>query len=236
MKAAHHLLIVSPEHSSNQSPLRQLALYDEFVIGWAGSAAEALRLLADSRHTAVLVDAPLPDLDEAAFCRQARRQGARMPMMVLGSGGEAAVILALEAGAIDYLAQPVRANVLMARLRAHLRQYEQCEAASIPMGRFLLRVGEKLLLDTASGEEIRLTVRETDLLKYLHRAGDRSVSQSRLLTDVWGYHAGVDTHTVQTHVHRLRRKIGDDRRTVRLIVTDGRGYRLASVDAQRSAA
>jgi len=233
MKAAHHLLIVSPEHSSNQSPLRQLALYDEFVIGWAGSAAEALRLLADSHHTAVLVDAPLPDLDEAAFCRQARRQGARMPMMVLGSGGEAAVILALEAGAIDYLAQPVRANVLMARLRAHLRQYEQCEAASIPMGRFLLRVGEKLLLDTASGEEIRLTVRETDLLKYLHRAGDRSVSQSRLLTDVW---AGVDTHTVQTHVHRLRRKIGDDRRTVRLIVTDGRGYRLASVNAQRSAA
>jgi DNA-binding response OmpR family regulator len=183
-----------------------------------------------------VVDAPLPDLDEAAFCRQARRQGARMPMLVLGSGGEAAVILALEAGAIDYLAQPVRAIVLMARLRAHLRQYEHCEAASIPMGRFLLRVGEKLLLDMASGKEIRLTARETDLLKYLHRAGERPVSQSRLLTDVWGYNAGIDTHTVQTHVHRLRRKIGDDRRTIKLIVTDGRGYRLASADAQRSAA
>jgi DNA-binding response OmpR family regulator len=236
MKAAHHLLIVSPEHSSHQSPLRQLALYDEFAIAWAGSAAEALQRLADNHHTAVLVDAPLPDMDEATFCREARRQGTRTPMMVMGSGGEAAVILALEAGAIDYLAKPTRANVLMARLRAHLRHYEQCEAASIPMGRFVLRVGEKVLLDTADGKEIRLTARETDLLKYLHRAGDRPVSQSRLLTDVWGYHAGVHTHTVQTHVHRLRRKIGDDRRTVRLIVTDGRGYRLASVDAQRSAA
>ena len=235
MKAAHHLLIVSPEQSSHQSPLRQLALYDEFVIGWAGGAAEALRLLADDNHTAVLVDGPLPDLDEAAFCRQARREGARTPIMVLGSGGDAAVILALEAGAIDYIAKPVRANVLMARLRAHLRQYEQCEAASIPMGRFVLRVGEKLLLDTAGGREIRLTARETDLLKYLYRAGDRPVSQSRLLTDVWGYHASVATHTVQTHVHRLRRKIGDDR-SAGLIVTDGHGYRLASSAIQRSAA
>jgi DNA-binding response OmpR family regulator len=155
---------------------------------------------------------------------------------VLGSGNEAAVILALEAGAIDYLAKPVRANLLMARLRAHLRQYEHCEAASIPMGRFVLRVAEKLLLDVAGNKEIRLTARETDLLKYLYRAGDRTVSQSRLLTDVWGYHAGVDTHTVQTHVHRLRRKIGDDRRGAGLIVTDGHGYRLGSVGAQRSAA
>lgn len=236
MKAAHHLLIVSPEHSSHQSPLRQLALYDEFVIAWAGSAAEAMRLLADVHHTAVLVDAPLPDLDEAAFCRQVRRQGTRTPMLVLGAGNDAAVILALEAGAIDYLAKPVRANLLMARLRAHLRQYEQCEAAAIPMGQFVLRAGDKVLLDTASGQEIRLTARETDLLKYLHRAGDRTVSQSRLLTDVWGYHASVDTHTVQTHVHRLRRKIGDGRGRTKLIVTDGHGYRLASMGAQRSAA
>lgn len=236
MKAAHHLLIVTPEHSPNQLPLRQLALYDEFVIAWAGSAMEALRLLADNRHTAVLIDAPLPDLDEAAFCRQLRRQGMRTPMLVLGPGSDAAVIQALEAGAIDYLAKPVRANLLMARLRAHLRQYEQCEAAAIPMGRFVLRIAEKLLLDTACNREIRLTARETDLLKYLHRAGDRTVPQSRLLTDVWGYHASVDTHTVQTHVHRLRRKIGDDRRGGGLIVTDGHGYRLAPVAAQRSAA
>ncbi|HEX6841883.1 MAG TPA: response regulator transcription factor [Stellaceae bacterium] len=236
MKAAHQLLIVSPEHSSHRSPLRQLALYDEFVIAWAGSAAEAMRHLADNHHAAVLVDAPLPDLDEAAFCRWVRRQGMRTPMLVLGCGDDADVILALDAGAIDYLAKPVRANLLMARLRAHLRQYEQCEAASIPIGRFVLRAGEKLLLDSASGTEIRLTARETDLLKYLHRAGDRTVPQSRLLTDVWGYHAGVDTHTVQTHVHRLRRKMGDDRRGGGLIVTDGHGYRLAPVAAPRSAA
>src|SRR4029077_11838496 len=127
-------------------------------------------------------------------------------------------------------------NVLMARLRAHLRQYERCEAASIPMGRFLLRAGEKLLQDTATGKEIRLTARETDLLKYLHRAGDRAVSQARLLTDVWGYHASVDTHTVQTHVHRLRRKIGEDRRGAVRIVTDVHGYRLPFPDTRRSAA
>jgi DNA-binding response OmpR family regulator len=236
MTAAHHLLIVSPEHSSHQSPLRQLALYDEFVIAWVGSATEAMRHVADNSHTAILIDAPLPDLDEAAFCRQVRQQGIRTPTLVLGSGNEAAVILALEAGAIDYLAKPVRANLLMARLRAHLRQYEQCEAAAIPMGRFVLRVAEKTLLDSISGDEIRLTARETELLKYLHRAGDRTVSQSRLLTDVWGYHASVDTHTVQTHVHRLRRKLGGDRHGAGLIVTDGHGYRLASVGARRNAA
>jgi DNA-binding response OmpR family regulator len=236
MTAAHHLLIVSPAHSAHQPALRQLALYDEFVITWADCASAAMRHLAGDRHSAVLVDAPLPDLGEAAFCRQLRQHGARTPLLVLGAGNDADVILALEAGAIDYLAKPVRANLLMARLRAHLRQYEQCEAASLPMGRFVLRVGEKRLLDTASNTEIRLTARETDLLKYLHRAGDRAVSQSRLLIDVWGYHASVDTHTVQTHVHRLRRKVGDDRHGAGLIVTDRHGYRLAPVAAPRSAA
>ena len=204
----------------------QLALYDEFVVDGAGSGEEALRVLSAGQLAAVLIDAPLSDLDEAAFCRRARRQGARIPLVVLGEGGDAAIVLALDAGAIDYIAKPVRVNVLMARLRTHLRQYEQREAASIPMGRFLLRVGEELLVGLAAGAEIQLTSRETDLLKYLYRAG-QPVSPAKLLADVWGYHAGVDTHTVQTHVHRLRRKIGDDRRNALLIVTDERGYRLA---------
>jgi DNA-binding response OmpR family regulator len=236
MKAAHHLLIVSPQASPQRAPLRQLALYDEFAIRWTEGGTDALRLLTDDRHAAVLFDAPLPDMDEVAFCRGVRRQGVRAPLMVLGAGGDAAAIRALEAGAIDYLTKPARANVVLARLRAHLRQYERCEAASIPIGRFLLRVGDKVLLDSATNTEIRLTARETDLLKYLHRAGDRPVSQSQLLADVWGYHAGVDTHTVQTHVHRLRRKIGD-RGGTRLIVTDGRGYRLAAaIETARNAA
>ena len=237
MKSAHHLLIVGADASANHALSRQLALYDEYAVGHAAGAEDGLRLLALQRFAAVLVDAPLPDLDATEFCRSARRQCTCMPLIVLGAASESDGILALDAGAIDYVAKPVRFIVLIARLRAHLRQYEASEAASVPMGRFLLHSGQRLLSDMVSGSEISLTNRETDLLKYLYRAAGRPVSRERLLAEVWGYHAGADTHTVQTHVHRLRRKVGDDPRTGSLIVTDGGGYRLAaSVTAGRSAA
>jgi DNA-binding response OmpR family regulator len=82
-------------------------------------------------------------------------------------------------------------------------------------------------LAPGTGRQIALTSREIDLLRYLHGAPDRVVSQRQILVEVWGYGAGADTHTIQTHVYRLRRKLAAWPGAAKLIVTDGDGYRLA---------
>ena len=85
--------------------------------------------------------------------------------------------------------------------------------------------GIKTLAD-AKGKKIRLTEKETNILKYLYRAGAKPVSREELLTEVWGYNAGVTTHTLETHIYRLRQKIEPEPGQARLLLTDAGGYRL----------
>jgi DNA-binding response OmpR family regulator len=237
MIARHSILLVSAVPAAGQALARRLGLYEEFSVVTANSAAAAWSVLAAGGPAAILLDGPLGTLDETGFCQEARRCATRQPIIVLGSGSESEIVRTLQAGAIDYVAAPVRINLLVARLRAHLRAFERSEAASLPMGRFLLRLAERRLCDLQRGCDIHLTQREVDLVKYLHRVGARTISQRQLLAEVWNYEPSVDTHTVQTHVYRLRRKLGGKSEADALIVTDGDGYRLAaSADPRRSAA
>ncbi len=146
--------------------------------------------------------------------------------MVSGAEGEADTILGLDAGANDYVTKPFRIAVLLARIRAHLRQHEQSEDATFAIGHYTFRPAAKLLLDP-SGSKIRLTEKETAILKYLYRAGDRIVTRDVLLSEVWGYNSGVTTHTLETHIYRLRQKIERDPSHAELLVTEAGGYKLA---------
>ena len=74
--------------------------------------------------------------------------------------------------------------------------------------------------------KVRLTDKETAILKYLYRAGDKAVAREKLLDEVWGYNAAVTTHTLETHVYRLRQKIEEDPSTAKLLVTEAGGYKL----------
>ena len=116
--------------------------------------------------------------------------------------------------------------MLLARLRAQLRQHEQSEDAIFTIGPYTFRPSTKLLLDQSGRKKIRLTEKETSILKYLFRAGDRTVGRDALLNEVWGYNAGVTTHTLETHVYRLRQKIERDPARAGILVTEPGGYRL----------
>jgi DNA-binding response OmpR family regulator len=83
-----------------------------------------------------------------------------------------------------------------------------------------------MLLD-AKAKKIRLTDKETNILKYLYRAGGKVISREELLTEVWGYNAGVTTHTLETHVYRLRQKIEPDPTGPKILITEAGGYRLS---------
>ena len=165
-------------------------------------------------------------MDGREVCRLMRRNGVKSPIIMLtGQDTDADQILGLDVGANDYVTKPFRLSVLLARLRAQLRQHEQSEDAVFTIGPYTFQPANKLLVN-AEEQKVRLTEKETAILKYLYRAGDKVVSRDTLLGEVWGYNAGVTTHTLETHVYRLRQKIEADPSNATILVTEPGGYRL----------
>jgi DNA-binding response OmpR family regulator len=132
----------------------------------------------------------------------------------------------LDAGANDYITKPFRLNELLARLRAQLRSFESSEDAVFTIGPYVFRPAAKQLLEPLRNKRIRLTDKEASILKFLYRAAGRPVARQVLLNEVWGYNAAVTTHTLETHIYRLRQKIEPDSAASKLLLTEGGGYRL----------
>jgi DNA-binding response OmpR family regulator len=145
--------------------------------------------------------------------------------MLTGLGGDSDTILGLDSGANDYVTKPVRFAVLLARIRAQLRHHEQSEDAVFKIGQYTFKPSAKLLVGL-NNQKVRLTEKETAILKFLYRAGDKPVGREVLLHEVWGYNPAVTTHTLETHIYRLRQKIEKDPSRAQLLITESGGYRL----------
>jgi len=229
MTGPRPILLVDDDEALRQTLAEQLAVEAEFLVTGAGSVAEAVKLLGTqgARFDAILLDVGLPDGDGREFCTRLRREGARMPILMLtGADQEQDVVRGLDSGANDYIAKPFRVGELVARLRAQMRVFDSSEDAVFTVGPYTFRPAAKLLLETARNRKIRLTEKEAAILKFLYRAGGRPVTRQTLLNEVWGYNAAVTTHTLETHVYRLRQKIEPDPTQARLLVTESGGYRL----------
>ncbi len=174
----------------------------------------------------VILDVGLPDMDGRETCKVLRKLGFKAPIILLtGNDSDADMILGLDAGANDYVTKPFKFAVLLARIRALLRQHEQSEDAVFTIGHYTFKPASKLQIDE-KGSKIRLTEKETSILKYLYRAGEKVVTRDVLLHEVWGYNAGVTTHTLETHIYRLRQKIEKDPSNAELLITETGGYKL----------
>jgi DNA-binding response OmpR family regulator len=228
MTSVKKILIVDDDEALRQALAEQLHLHEEFATREAETGAAALEAAKTDYYDAILLDVGLPDMDGREVCRLLRRSGVKSPIVMLTAADtDADTILGLDAGANDYIAKPFRLGVLLARLRAQLRQHEQSEDAVFQIGPYSFHPAQKLLLDEPNNNrKIRLTEKETAILKYLYRAGDKPVGRDVLLGEVWGYNAGVTTHTLETHVYRLRQKIERDPSNAQILVTEQGGYRL----------
>jgi DNA-binding response OmpR family regulator len=227
MRGSRRILIVDDDDALRQSLAEQLAHQAEFVSIECGTAAEALESVVRERFDAILLDIGLPDMDGRELCREMRRAGVAAPIVMLtAADSEADTVFGLDSGANDYVTKPFRLSVLLARLRAHLRQSERSDEAVFTIGPYSFQPGAKLMIDTSGRKKVRLTEKETAILKYLYRAGDRAIARDTLLGEVWGYNAGVTTHTLETHVYRLRQKIERDPAHAEILITEPGGYRL----------
>ncbi len=227
MTNGKQILIIDDDTVLVEMLSEQLRLHEEFATVSAASGAEALELSKKDYYDVIILDVGLPDMDGRGVCRLMRRNGVRSPIiMLMGVDADADTIPGLDAGANDYITKPFRLSVLLARLRAHIRDHEQSDDAIFTIGPYTFQPANKLLLNTVENKTLRLTDKETAILKYLYRAGDRIVGRDALLDEVWGYNADVTTHTLETHVYRLRQKIEYDPSSAQILVTVPGGYRL----------
>jgi DNA-binding response OmpR family regulator len=223
---ARKILVVDDDDVLRDSLVEQLSRYEEFELAEDATAAKGVARARAEALDLVVMDVGLPDMDGREAVKLLRKGGFKAPVIMLtGQDSESDTILGLEAGANDYVTKPFRFAVLLARIRAQLRQHEQSEDAVFTIGRYTFRPSAKTLTDE-SGQRIRLTEKETAILKFLYRAGDKVITRDVLLHEVWGYNSGVTTHTLETHIYRLRQKIEREPSKAELLVTESGGYKL----------
>ncbi len=226
MASKRTVLIVDDDAELREALVEQLALHDEFDTVTAENGTKGVQTAKGDQVDLVLMDVGLPDIDGREAVRILRKGGFKSPIIMLtGHDTDSDTILGLESGANDYVVKPFRFAVLLARIRAQLRQHEASEDAVFTIGPYSFRPSSKLLLNP-KGNKVRLTEKETAILRYLYRAGQKPVSRETLLQEVWGYNSGVTTHTLETHIYRLRQKVEKDAATPAILVTEAGGYKL----------
>ena len=228
MSAQKHILLVDDDDDLRGALAEQLRMTDEFETSEASWGTDGVEQAKGGEFDLILLDIGLPDLDGREVCRLMRKSGVKVPIILLTAAStDSDTILGLESGANDYVSKPFNTGVLLARMRAQLRQFEQSEDAVFRLGPYVFRPSQKLLVEEGDPEtKIRLTEKETEILKFLYRA-EKPVSRDILLDEVWGYNAGVTTHTLETHIYRLRQKMEKDPGNAAILVTESGGYRLA---------
>jgi DNA-binding response OmpR family regulator len=226
MATTRKILIVDDDSDMRDALVEQLALHEEFEAVAAENGTKGVQVAKAGHVDLVIMDVGLPDVDGREAVRILRKNGFKAPIIMLtGHDTDSDTILGLEAGANDYISKPFRFAVLLARIRAQLRQHEASEDAVFSIGPYTFRPSSKLLVNP-KGNKVRLTEKETAILRYLYRAGQRPVSREILLQEVWGYNSGVTTHTLETHIYRLRQKVERDASSPSILVTEGGGYKL----------
>jgi DNA-binding response OmpR family regulator len=221
------ILIIDDDADLRQALIEQFDLEPTFGAVGAGTAAEGLTAADAAKPAAIVLDVSLPDMDGIEACRKLREQGVKAPIILLTgvSREEQDQVQGLDAGANDYVLKPFKFSVLLARIRAHLRSHEASEDAVYQIGPYEFRPAMRVLIDAAQ-KKVRLTDKETSILRYLYRSGEKPVGRDELLREVWGYNANVTTHTLETHIYRLRQKIEPEAQSPKLLITETGGYRL----------
>lgn len=227
MPNTKQVLLVDDDAMLRTSLAEQLAAEGDYMPVEAGTVADARARAGERLYEFMILDVGLPDGDGRMLAREFREKGVTCPIILLtAKDSDADTIEGLKSGANDYVAKPFRFAVLMARIHAHLRSHEQSEDAVYRIGPYTFRPSAKVLIDTA-GKRVRLTEKETNILKFLYRAG-ATVPREMLLHEVWGYNPAVTTHTLETHIYRLRQKIEKNPGQAQILITESGGYRLAA--------
>lgn len=221
------IMIVENNSLFRATLCQQLALEGFNNVIEVGLLANLDDILGDTNPDLILLSSQMPDGNTVEICKRLRSNGfSKAIVMLIPKGAEAFIVAGLEAGANDYITKPLRMAELIAHVRSHLFEPGRLDDMQFEIGNLSFEPANKMLVDTGSDSVQTLTEKETTILKFLYQAFPSDISKTQILAEVWGFQNTVSTHTLETHIYRLRQKISQltDRK---LVLTTENGYRLA---------
>ena len=231
----HRLLIVANDNTTSLRIGMELEQGGLFRATMTSSIAEAAARGTNgaAQYDAVLIVATATQSNLAAMCSRVRQFWSNCPIVVLTpDADEATIVNTLDAGAADVIQSPHRGGELRARIRAHIRAHANSAGVSFQIGPYRFHPATRVLQNISTSASMRLTHKETEVLKYLNRTNGQAVARTTLLRDVWGYKEGADSYTVESHIYRLRRKLESDPARPRFLVNQDGGYALVPAPAR----
>ncbi len=200
------ILIVEDDQAIADGLVRELTAHG-YLTTLARTGRDAIEAAGAAPPDAVLLDLGLPDLDGVHVCRTLRKAMPSVPIVILTARDtDVDIVVGLDAGANDYVTKPFSTHVLLARLRAHLRNSAPGATTELAFGE--LRIDTDGLRVFVSGDEVPLRPKEVALLIRLASSPGRVLSRDQLLDDVWDMTWETGTKTLEVHIHALRRKLG----------------------------
>jgi two-component system response regulator RegX3 len=223
-------VLVVEDEESYSDPLAYMLRKEGFDVALAATGPAALEEFARNGADIVLLDLMLPGLPGTEVCRQIRQTSSVPVIMVTAKDGEVDKVVGLELGADDYVTKPYSPRELVARIRAVLRRGVEPELAPATIEAGGVRMDVERHLVTVHGREVRLPLKEFELLEMFLRNAGRVLTRGQLIDRVWGADYVGDTKTLDVHVKRLRAKIENDPANPRHLVTvRGLGYKYEAV-------
>ena len=226
MPLRHKILIIEDDASLRDLIARKLILHEEFIPIEAATAQRGLELLKADLPDLIILDLGPPDSYGLDLLKVIRDQGVKCPIVILtAEPDEDILVKGLDLGANDFVIKPFSFPVLVARIRSLLRHYKMSSESIFVIGQYTIHLQKKLGIGL-NRQKLFFTNKEIELLKHLHRASEKMVSSKELHKEIWGSLISFNTHTLESHIYRLRQKIEPNPKVfVHLITCDG-GYKL----------
>src|SRR6202048_4522756 len=225
-------ILIIEDEAFIRKAIRMACEKEGYEVVEAENGIEGLRLTETAKPDLLLLDLMLPDVSGFDVCREIRKSGSRLPIIILSAKTEEIdVVVGLEIGADDYITKPFRTRELLARIAAHLRKARQEEEA-VNQGRLEFKdlaidLNERRVFHDSN--EVLLTHTEFDLLAFLASNAGKVLSREKILNHVWGYEYPIETRVIDVHIRNLRRKIEQDpSHPFFILAVPGIGYRFTS--------
>jgi len=226
MTTLKKILLIESDPDLREALCEQLHCTDQFEVFSSGNDTETLQKLRVQSYDMIVMDLHPLNNDSLEACRVTYAQNVKCPILLLTEQDEiSSTVFGQDARASDYIIKPFKFPILLARMNIQLRMYEKSYDSAFTLGPYTFHPAMKIL-KTHDNNEIQLTEKETDILKFLYHTVEDVVPRDILLHEVWGYNNSVTTHTLETHIYRLRQKIERNPSAAELLVTETGGYRL----------